>query len=384
MTSLREKLFVRMRHTRALPGRARPACTAAVTAAAIAALALAPQAAGSPAPADPSGGGSVVALLRDLQGLYGRSESAAEAYNGTAARLDRQHKRTRQAEAALSAVHGSLTESRREIGRLARVQYRTGNGGLTPLVRLLLSRDPQQALDGVHMVQRAAGHEASTLTRLVTGERRQRRLTAGARRALHRQQALADRKKRQRDVVRARLHDVEGKLASLSKSQLAQVRGLETARQASAQRKLMASRAHLGRRRAAPSRAGEEALRYALRQLGKPYAPGATGPGSYDCSGLTFRAWKHAGRAIPRTSQQQWQRLRHVSLSRLRPGDLIVYYRAATHIGMYVGAGKVVHAPRPGERVQVSPLAQQPVRGAVRPDAGAKPTRHYRAPKLPG
>ena len=114
--------------------------------------------------------------------------------------------------------------------------------------------------------------------------------------------------------------------------------------------------------------AGERAVRWAMDQIGKPYAWGAAGPDAYDCSGLTTQAWSRAGTPIPRTSQEQWQRLKRIPLSELRPGDLVVYFPDATHVAMYVGDGKVVQAPRPGAAVQVSPLASYPVLGAVRPD----------------
>jgi cell wall-associated NlpC family hydrolase len=127
----------------------------------------------------------------------------------------------------------------------------------------------------------------------------------------------------------------------------------------------------------APSAQGEAAVKYALRQIGKPYEWGAEGPDSFDCSGLTSQAWAHAGRVIPRTSQEQWARLPRVSLRALRPGDLIVYFPGATHVAIYLGDGVVVQAPRPGDRVKVSPIASNPLLGAVRPDGdrGGAPSR---------
>jgi cell wall-associated NlpC family hydrolase len=124
-------------------------------------------------------------------------------------------------------------------------------------------------------------------------------------------------------------------------------------------------------------------LRYAVRQIDKPYVWGAEGPESYDCSGLTSQAWQSAGRAIPRTSQEQWRTLPKVPLSELRPGDLVVYFPEATHVAIYLGNGLVVHAPRPGGRVKVSPIAANPLLGAVRPDPGATPLDTYTPPELP-
>jgi cell wall-associated NlpC family hydrolase len=71
---------------------------------------------------------------------------------------------------------------------------------------------------------------------------------------------------------------------------------------------------------------------------------------------------------IPRTSEEQWALLPRIPLKELRPGDLVVYFPDATHVGMYLGKGKIVQAPRTGEKIKVSPIASNPILGAVRPD----------------
>lgn len=96
------------------------------------------------------------------------------------------------------------------------------------------------------------------------------------------------------------------------------------------------------------------AVAFARAAVGKPYVYGATGPGAYDCSGLTQAAWRAAGVAIPRTSGAQWAGLAHVSASDVRPGDIVVY-NGAGHVALYIGGGQIIEAPRPGKAVQVSP-----------------------------
>jgi cell wall-associated NlpC family hydrolase len=93
--------------------------------------------------------------------------------------------------------------------------------------------------------------------------------------------------------------------------------------------------------------AGRTAASFARSQVGKPYVFGGNGPYSWDCSGLTMAAWRAAGVTIPRTSQAQSAALRTVPVSQIQPGDLIVFYSGATHIGIYVGDGKLVHAANP-------------------------------------
>ncbi|MFF0183534.1 transglycosylase family protein [Streptomyces sp. NPDC005244] len=94
-----------------------------------------------------------------------------------------------------------------------------------------------------------------------------------------------------------------------------------------------------------------KAVAFALAQVGKPYIYGATGPNAYDCSGLTQAAWRAAGVSIPRTSQAQWAGLTRVSTPRV--GDIVVY-KGADHVGLYIGGGKIVEAPRPGAPIRVA------------------------------
>ncbi|MFC6087344.1 C40 family peptidase [Sphaerisporangium aureirubrum] len=119
------------------------------------------------------------------------------------------------------------------------------------------------------------------------------------------------------------------------------------------------------------SGSARKALQFAYAQVGKPYRYGATGPGSYDCSGFAQASWAAAGVKLPRTTYQQWAwgASRRVSLKALEPGDL-VFSNGFGHMGIYAGDGKMVHAPRTGDVVKVVTMASYgPGRfvGAVRP-----------------
>lgn len=351
-------------------------CTAAVAAG----IVLAP----APAAAEPepgAGGDRTVAeLLTDLQRLYQEAEKATETYNGTEERLKEQRAEVRRLDAELARTRLSLHDSRGAAGRLARQQYRN-SGDLSPYLRLLLARDPRHALDQGHVIGQLARERADTVGRLTGVEKKADELAGRAREALDEQAALAKRQEEERDDVRDRLHAVEELLASLTPDELAALAEFEKSGIAEEQERFMASGA-LGDD-AKPSAEGDRAVRFAVEQLGKPYEWGAEGPASYDCSGLTSVAWDRAGTPIPRTSQEQWARLDHVPLGELRPGDLVVYFPEATHVAMYLGDGMVVQAPRPGAEVKVSPIAANPVLGAVRPDPGGEPLRRYTPPRLP-
>ena len=117
--------------------------------------------------------------------------------------------------------------------------------------------------------------------------------------------------------------------------------------------------------KAAKERMGP-ALSYALAQVGKAYVFGAAGPDAFDCSGLTMAAWSQAGVSLPHSSSAQYNSGQHISESELQPGDLVFYYSPISHVGMYIGGGKIVNALNPGAGVQVSGLHDMPFSGAVR------------------
>lgn len=104
--------------------------------------------------------------------------------------------------------------------------------------------------------------------------------------------------------------------------------------------------------------------------LGIPYHWGGTTTAGFDCSGLVQWAFAKVGVKLPRTSQAQAGAGTPVSLGNIAPGDLVIYYPGATHIGVYVGEGQIIHAPRPGKRVELAPLRSMPIHSVRRVLAG--------------
>ena len=111
---------------------------------------------------------------------------------------------------------------------------------------------------------------------------------------------------------------------------------------------------------------GQRIVDAASTRVGSAYAWGATGPNSFDCSGLTSWAYKEAGISIPRTSQAQVGGGTQVSKADLQPGDIVAFYSGASHVGIYAGNGQVVHAPYSGTTVSYAPLDSMPFYGATR------------------
>jgi len=117
---------------------------------------------------------------------------------------------------------------------------------------------------------------------------------------------------------------------------------------------------------APPLPAAARAVQTALKELGKPYRYGALGPSTFDCSGLTKFAYGAAGISLPHSAAAQYQAGRRINRNQLQPGDLI-FWRGLGHVGLYIGNGKMVHAPRTGEVVTVISIDQGGYLGAVRP-----------------
>jgi cell wall-associated NlpC family hydrolase len=115
--------------------------------------------------------------------------------------------------------------------------------------------------------------------------------------------------------------------------------------------------------------AARTAVAVALSQVGKPYVVAGSGPGGFDCSGLTWYAYAAAGIALPRTATEQFAAVPRVPLTDLQPGDLLFFYPGVTHVGMYLGNGLMVDSPHVGTFVRVEPFAPWfgPVMGVGRP-----------------
>ncbi|WP_236060010.1 C40 family peptidase [Actinacidiphila acididurans] len=321
-------------------------------------------------------------LLAQLQSLYSQAESATEAYDRAARDAATLRARANAIDAQLADQKVAVAGSRAEAGLIARQMYQ--DGGMSPYLSMLAGQTPQDFFGQQHIIQRAAGHQKDVVTRLTAGEAKLKDLNTQAQRALDRAEHAQALQQANRTRVQNQLKQVEALLAGLSGSQIGQLQALEQQGTDKAQQQFLASRTlGAGWQTRAPSSAGDRAIAYAYQQLGKPYVWGAQGPDAFDCSGLTSQAWLHAGVVIPRTSQEQWAQLPHVPLDQLRPGDLVIYFSGASHVAIYIGDGLVIQAPRPGAFVKVSPIAANPVLGAVRPDPGDQPLPRYTVPPIP-
>ncbi|MFR9756320.1 NlpC/P60 family protein [Streptomyces sp. TR06-5] len=337
---------------------------------------------GTPRPSPPSGGAGdadrresagssedAAPTLRDVRRriarLHDRAEAATEDYNAADEKADAQRKKLSGLERRARHTRKQLGELTDRAGALAREQYRTG--GLSGTARLMLSDDPDAFLRDAGLARREQRAAKSLVASLTETRDRLARYTREAEERhdtlrKHRTRAAKARKRVERQLKQA-----ERTASRLSAEQRADLREME--RSAAAARQLRWLRTGIleeidGR----ASAKGRKAVAYAMAQVGKDYEWGAEGPATYDCSGLTMRAWEAAGVRIPRTSQEQWRDLTRVDVADMRPGDLIIYTADAGHVGMYLGDGVMVHAPRTGLRITVQGAGSYAIRGVVRPD----------------
>ncbi len=120
---------------------------------------------------------------------------------------------------------------------------------------------------------------------------------------------------------------------------------------------------------AAPASSGsvQTVIDAAMAQVGKPYRYGSSGPSAFDCSGLTSYAYRKIGISLPRSSRAQYSGAgRRVSTSDIQPGDLVFYYSGPSHVGIYIGGGKIVHAANPRSGINVTGLHTMPLKGVRR------------------
>lgn len=290
----------------------------------------------------------------EVDRLYEQAEKATEAYNEADERADALRAEAGAARDRVARQQQRVNSLRESLGSLAGAQYRSG--GLDPSLALLFSDDPEEYLDKASRLDRLTAHQAGRLMELQEALRelaRDREEAAGKLRDLE----------KSRKAVRAHKKTVERKL-SAARRLLNSLPESERAAYGRASRSGRDGMAWPGT--AAASERGAAAVAAARAALGRPYVWGANGPSGFDCSGLMQWSYAQAGVALPRTSQAQRYAGRQIPLSEARPGDLVIYRGDASHVGMYMGNGQVIHAPYPGAPVRYDPVGMMPVSSVTR------------------
>lgn len=293
-------------------------------------------------------------VQRDAEALTEQWHAASDEVAARKEEVGRLQAAVGPAQALAAAARADEESYRKQVDVVTMATFESGN--LDQLDALLAAHSPQDFLDQMSALETISSEYRTVLTTLIskTGEADRAQTDAAAAvaraqaavaEATQAEQQLGDRK---RDAD-ARIATAERLLRTLSPSQVRDRNG------PSVSAPLITG-----------TGIGVAALRAAASQLGKPYRWGATGPGSYDCSGLTSYAFARAGVTLPRSSSQQALVGTPVSWNDMQPGDLVFYYSPVSHVGIYAGDGKFINAPQSGDVVRYQNVSRTAFSGARR------------------
>ncbi|WP_354640977.1 C40 family peptidase [Kitasatospora camelliae] len=334
--------------------RARTFATMAGAAAA-SVTALAPGAYAEPAP-------TAQQVKAQVDELYHQAEEATERYNGTKEKVDGLQREVSLLQDELARKTDAAEAVRSRLGALAAEQYRSS--GLSPAMQLALADDPQQFLERSGRLDQVGAIEQATLQQY--GQQR-RALDTQAAEARAKLAELADRQQQlttEKASVQAKLAEAQSLLNRLTAAERDEI---ARASRGDARTPLTSADPLAAPGAVAATGRAAAAIGFARAQLGKPYVWGATGPDSFDCSGLVQAAYRSAGISLPRTTYAQIAAAPRITRDQLQPGDLVFFYAGVTHVGLYTGNGQMIHAPHPGAPVRYESISVMPFAGAVRP-----------------
>ena len=282
-------------------------------------------------------------------------EALTEEFNEARETLATQQRAVSAAADQVAAADTQLATLKDQLAGVAKSAY-TG-GGMTSLSAFMSSDSPEDLLDRVSLLETVAGHHNELLAQVTVARTAAQEARAAADKA-------AAEAKAQVGAVAAKQAELESQIAAYQQQYNA----------LSAQEQQQADVAHGGASLEAPppatvaagSAAAQTVVDTAMAQLGDPYVWAAAGPDSFDCSGLTQFAFAAAGVQLPHSSKMQSTMGRAVSRAELQPGDLVYFYSPVSHIGIYIGGGKMVHASTSGEPVKVGSVDMAGYAGARR------------------
>jgi peptidoglycan DL-endopeptidase CwlO len=322
------------------------------------------------------------AAQRQLTLLVQQSQIAAQQYDAATSRLQAAQVAAQFAADRVRAAQRRLADARSDLGRLAAAAYRDGNG--LGSVSLVLNADgPEQLVTGAHVLQHEGADLKATLQAADRARQGAQSAQATADAAVRARVAAQAQVARAAEAARAAVATEQSQIAAVSAKRDALLAQLAAAQRVSVQleRQRQQGLAQEAARRAAEAAAAAaaaqraryvaptyngsasgRALAFAYSQLGKPYVWGATGPDSYDCSGLTMQSWASAGVYLPHFAAFQYQASHPISYDDLRPGDLLFWAtdghdpNTIYHEALYIGGQQMIQAPRTGEDVEISSI----------------------------
>lgn len=357
-----------------------------LTAAAATAVALSSQ---TGAHADPAP--TIDQVTKQVDDLNSQAEAANQTLVGAQAKQQEQQKQVGQLQDQVARQQDQVTQLQTGLAQVAADQYSTG--GVSPTVQLMLNGSPDSFLSQAGSLNQLNSTESQTLKSLQAQQRKLDQDKAEATAKLAELDATTQSLKATKDDAQAKLKKAQDLLNSLTAQQKQAMADAEA--KAAAEAKAKAAQAAADAQRAsrssttgrtglsattattsssaggtvaAGSSRAATAIAAAISKLGSPYVYGATGPTSFDCSGLTQWAYAQAGVSLPRTTYDQVNAgMRISSLDAAQPGDLIFYGSDIHHVAMYVGNSTVIHALHTGAVVRYEIATMESIAAIVRP-----------------
>jgi cell wall-associated NlpC family hydrolase len=325
-----------------------------LTTAAAAAVAISSQAAN----AAPSEKPSKDEVKAKVDALYEQAEQATEKYNGAKEKQEKLQKEISTIQDNVARGQQDLNKLRDGIGSMAAGQYRSG--GIDPSLQLFLSSHPDDYLDKAATLDQVSGQQIDALKKIQDKQRELAQERAEASAKLKDLAATRTELGKKKKEVQGKLSEARQLLSTLTAEEKQQLQDEQDRASRASERQAV------GKIGTGSGRAGA-AFSAAQRVIGSPYVYGASGPSSFDCSGLTSWAYAHAGVSIPRTSQAQANAGQRIySQSQLQVGDLVFFYGDLHHVGLYAGGGQVLHAPHTGASVRYESIGNMPFQFGVR------------------
>jgi cell wall-associated NlpC family hydrolase len=308
---------------------------------------------------------SIHQVQREVDALNAKVDVAVEDYNQAKISLSNAARRTAAAQRQVAQAEAAIAKRRAVLGQIAASAYRSG--GADQFLSLVTTSNPQSFLSRASSLNQITSHEADALRALKVSQ-----LALDQARAVARQQLMAQRKvaselKAHKQAIERALAEQQHLLAGLQAAQRAHLAALAAAQARAARAQAVNLQASLPTYNGPASGRAAVAVKFAYAQLGKPYSWGASGPSSYDCSGLTMASWGAAGVSLPHSSAAQYGSGQHVSRSNIQPGDLVFFGSPIHHVGLYVGGGNMIDSPHTGDVVKVQAAFRSDYVGATRP-----------------
>jgi cell wall-associated NlpC family hydrolase len=320
-------------------------------------------AAGVLAPVSATAAPSVAEVQAKVRQLEEEATTAAEGAQEAKVKLAILTKTLNGVKAKAEAQGQTVASLRRSLGAIAVEQYKSGGFGQS--FELLFSSDPTLYLSSAGSLDAITRRKSTQLRKFEAAQQRLNATTLLVNDKIALVAAAQKKLAAQSAIAKSKLAEAEKLLSKLSKAERERLAKLaEDEENADQKSSLEAAKSASG----VSGRAGT-AIKYALKQIGDRYVFGAAGTVTWDCSGLTMRAFQAAGVSLPHSSAAQSRMGKKVALNALKPGDLLFYGRPVSHVGIYLGGGKMVHAPRSGSRVKVTSsgsLGKKPLVGARR------------------